>query len=476
MTGHKLPARKSELFPARQQLAGLVCALSLALFSFGGAAQDPDDGPGPGTLTITGSERLTWDQEASSEAEIRTYRFVAYVDGNAVDLPDASCSRAPAGGTSFVCSARFPPLTPGTHDISVSAHVNPVDRLSTYRSWPIRVYLKPAGSSPLSKKNGELHNSSLVTGDGVQLRSTLLTTGLDDPTDLVSLPDRRVLIAERSGRVRVLRGGSLLPSPALTLTDVSTRDGGGLIALAADRDFESTRAIYALYTTASGLRLVRFAESNDSLSSGAILLDGLPVSSTAPVALLRMGPDRKLYLALDDGGDASTSQDLGSFSGKVIRVNVDGTTPADEGAATPIFAIGAARPAAMEWSENGETLWLAQAGSDVLDQLRALPRASVVARAATRQRVALPSGIDATALVLYRSGAIPNFQGDLFVADAASASILRVRFDRDGTPLQTEWLFRGLLNSIREINAAPDGSLYVSTAHTLIRIAPEDLY
>jgi glucose/arabinose dehydrogenase len=474
MTGPKIPARKSELFSA-QQLVGLVCALSLALFSVGGAAQDPDDGPGPGTVTITGSERLTWDQEAPSAAEIRTYRFVAYIDGNPVDLPDASCSTAPAGGTSFACSARFPPLTPGTHDIAVSAYVNPADRLSTYRSWPIRVYLKPAGSSALSKKNGELHNSSLVTSDGVQLRSVLLTTGLDDPTDLVTLPDRRVLIAERSGRIRVLRGGSLLPAPALTLTDVSTRDGGGLLALAADRDFESTRSIYALYTTASGLRLVRFTESNDSLSSAAILLEGLPVSPSAPLALLRMGPDRKLYVALDDGGDASTSQDLGAFSGKVIRVNVDGTTPADEGAPTPIFAIGAARPAAMEWSENGETLWLAQAGSGMLDQLRALPRASVAARAATRQRVALPSGIDATALVFYRSGAIPNFQGDLFVADAASASILRVRFDRDGTPLQTEWLFRGLLNSIREINAAADGSLYVSTAHTLVRIAAETL-
>jgi glucose/arabinose dehydrogenase len=468
MQGHAPPVRNARV-RALQYSAGVLVIIVIAILSVSGArpAQEPDPGPGPGDIIVTGRERLTWDQVAPSEAELRTYRYVAHVDGVPVDLLIVSCSSPPQPAVaSFICSAPLPPLTAGSHDIAVSAYVDPVDRLATHQSWPIRVYLRREGASPLSARR-----SVLATRDGIQLQAAIVATGLDEPTDLVTLPDGRVLVAERRGRVRVIRQGSLLPSPALVLADVSTSGEGGLISLVADRDFDATRIVFALYTTASGLRLVRFVESNDSLSSGATLLEGLPVSASAPAAILRMGRDRKLYLGLADSDDPRARDDMGSWNGKVIRVNVDGTTPTDDGPSAPIFAIGPSRPAAMEWSESGETLWLAERRSHVLDRVRRRPRASVVSRAAHRQRISLPSGLDATALVLYQSEAVPNFLGDLFVADAASASILRVQLDRDEVSRQTEWLFHGQLDSIRAMSAAADGSLYVATAQALIRIS-----
>jgi len=432
------------------------------------SADDPD--PAPEVIQISGNEHLTWDQVAASVSEVKTFRYVVYVDGIPADLPDVSCSTAPMGEAGFVCSARLPPLAAGTHDIAVSAYVDQDDWPTSPASSPVRVRLAPTTIQALTSGFG---NESFVTVDGIRLRATAVTSGLADPTDLAMLPDGRVLIAERQGRVRVFRDGVLLSSPALTLIDASTAGAGGLLALAVDREFETTHAVYVVYTTSSGLRLARFFESNNTLSGRAILLDGLPISDLRPKATLKMGPDGKLYLGLDDGGDIDNIGDLGSYSGKVLRLNKDGTAPQDQAAGTPIFATGLGRPTGMSWSENGPTLWLTGTDRDGSHQLRGFAVGPRNRHGATVRRYALPSGIAESNLAIYQSNVIPAFSGNMLIADAMSRSILRVRFDRSGAIAETEWLFRGGFDSIKAISVAPDGSLYVSTGDQLVRIIPE---
>jgi glucose/arabinose dehydrogenase len=475
MTGLTPLARRRMPFSALQQSAGVLGAVVIALMSVGGAssAQDPGGGPGPGTTTVSGGERLTWDQVAPSETEVRTYRYVAYIDGEPVDLSGVTCSRAAVSDAGFVCSAPLPPLTPGQHDIAVSAYVNQVDRLATYQSWPIRVYLRvPANNASISALSGGSRDSSLATSDGVQLHSTLVTTALDDPTELVTLPDGRVLIAERAGRVRMLRGGSLMRSPALSLTDVSTVGGGGLLSLMADREFDRTRAVYALYTTAEGLRLSRFIESNDTLSSGAVLLDGLPVSAIEPAATLSIGADGRIYIGLDNGGEAQNDGDLGPYSGKVLRVNKDATTPSDQLSRNPIFTVGLDHPAGMGWSANG-SLWLLGTDERRSHQLLAFPAGADVASADATRRYVFPSGVAATSMAIYPGRAATPLRDNLFVTDSASGSLLRIRFDSTNTVNETEWMFRGKLHSARRIAISPDGSIYVATSDGLFRVSAE---
>ena len=217
--------------------------------------------------------------------------------------------------------------------------------------------------------------------------------------------------------------------------------------------------------------LARFSESNDILSNRAILLDGLPISASRPSATLAMGPDGKLYLGLDNGGDARSQGDLGLFSGKVLRLNKDGTAPAEQTATTPIYATGLGRPTGMDWSEAGNTLWLAGGDAEGPNQLQSLTRGTT--RDGRQQRFTLPAGVSASALAAYGNSAIPAFVGNLFIADAASGSLLRVRVDSAGSPVETEWLLRGQLNEIRAISVAPDGSFYVATSDSVVRIRPD---
>src|SRR6185295_1714176 len=77
-------------------------------------------------------------------------------------------------------------------------------------------------------------------------------------------------------------------------------------------------------------------------------------------AALRFGPDGSLYAAFDDGGDAMVSGDLASLQGKVLRLNRDCTTPADQMGATPMFAAGFHSPRGIEWPPGSGTLWVAE--------------------------------------------------------------------------------------------------------------------
>ena len=183
-----------------------------------------------------------------------------------------------------------------------------------------------------------------VTRDGVRVRLRLeLIAGLvTDPVDLGFAPDGRLFVAERHGRVRIVRDGRLLAQPALALEE-RTDTQEELLALAVDPHFERTHYVYTISTICPGspscpaFRLARFREAGNSRRS-CHLLDGIPATPGGPAAALRFGPDGKLFAAFDDGGVARLAGDFASVNGKVLRLNPDGTTPDDQVGGNPLFS------------------------------------------------------------------------------------------------------------------------------------------
>ena len=247
----------------------------------------------------------------------------------------------------------------------------------------------------------------VATGDGLRLRVTAAADGLEEPTDLAFAADGRIFIAERAGRVRIFRDGHLLPSAAATLPDVRATGRDGLLAIALDPDFDRTQFVYVVYTAVSGFRLTRFRAAGDVLSERVVLLDAIALPASHPAASLRSGPDAKLYLGVDDGDVANAAGDLGTFGGKVLRLNADGTTPADQAGGTPVFAMNVNRPRGVDWDANG-ALWIVENG--LLHVVVADPRHE--RRGQTVARYALPEGTGASALSFYHANLIPAFKGN----------------------------------------------------------------
>ena len=149
---------------------------------------------------------------------------------------------------------------------------------------------------------------------------------------------------------------------------------------------------------------------------------------------------------MDDGDVADAAGDLGSFGGKVLRLNPDGTTPADQEGGTPVFALNVNRPSGMDWGSDG-ALWIVESG--LLQVVVADTRRE--RRGRTIARYSLPEGTGASALSFYHANLIPAFQGNLFIAGSGDRTILRLQFDRK-RPMQvvsTERLVLEAFDTVR---------------------------
>ena len=179
------------------------------------------------------------------------------MDGTRSELSGVSCSRSSATDA-FACTAPLPRLTAGSHTLELATAIVDGGLLESARSGAVLVTVTPAltssigGSSP--SPAGAIPKTTIVTNDGVRLRLSPIVTGVVEPTDLAFAPDGRVFVAERGGRLRIVRDGRMLPEPAVDLAANGIEHF--LIALALDRGFERTHFVYLVYTspsTAGGL-------------------------------------------------------------------------------------------------------------------------------------------------------------------------------------------------------------------------------
>ncbi|WP_158085363.1 PQQ-dependent sugar dehydrogenase [Niastella vici] len=156
-----------------------------------------------------------------------------------------------------------------------------------------------------------------------------VTASLSNPTAMAFTPDGRVLICQQGGQLRVVKNGSLLSTPAITLT-VNSSGERGLIGVAVDPNFATNQFIYLYYTNTSGPhnRVSRFTMTGDVAGSETPILD-LPTLNAIyhNGGGLAFGNDGKLYVAVGENQVGSNSQNLDSYLGKLLRINADGTVP-----------------------------------------------------------------------------------------------------------------------------------------------------
>ncbi len=310
------------------------------------------------------------------------------------------------------------------------------------------------------------------------LRLERVADGLREPTDAAFTPDGRLFIAEREGRIRIVHDGSLNTDPALTLDDVWSAGGNGLLAIAIDPQFERTHFVYVIYTAASRsgeptFRLARFRDVKGTLGDRAVLLDAVPAARTGAAASLRFGPDGKLYAAFDAGGDPRRIGDLGSYNGKILRLNGDGSTPSDQPVATPVYAYGYSAPRGLDWQFGTRALWVA--GRDLQDvgRLRIVVPGEVrsMFRAESMSGV-LPRAANPSAMAFYRGDLIQSLSGDLLVAGGDEPAITRIRFE-SGNPVRItlmEPLLENVGGVIRTLVVSPEGAIYFCVNDELRRL------
>ncbi|MEP6571034.1 MAG: PQQ-dependent sugar dehydrogenase, partial [Acidobacteriota bacterium] len=209
-------------------------------------------------------------------------------------------------------------------------------RLVTFAA--LFVFAGPSLLSPLEIKAATLP---------VNFTETTFASGFTNPTAMAFAPDGRLFVCQQGGQLRVVKNGALLATPFVTLT-VDSSGERGLLGIAFDPNFAMNSFVYVYYTAttpATHNRVSRFTASvgnADVAAAGSELaildLNNLSGATNHNGGAIHFGPDGKLYVAVGENANTANSQSLGNRLGKILRINSDGTIPADNPASFPGIA------------------------------------------------------------------------------------------------------------------------------------------
>jgi glucose/arabinose dehydrogenase len=327
---------------------------------------------------------------------------------------------------------------------------------------------------PITAGQGDKNeNTSDPEGASVgRVEVSTLATDLEVPWSFAFLPGGDALVTERdSGRLlRVSPSGEV--QEIQTLPEGGSGEGG-LLGVAVSPDYEDDRYIYAYYTTRVDNRVVRFRMGERPEP----ILTGIPVNTYHDGGRIKFGPDGLLYVSTGDAGDSGNSQDRNSLGGKILRIEPDGSVPADNPfPGNPVYSYGHRNVEGFAWDSEGQ-LYASEFGASTWDEVNRIEAGENYGWPAVEGRggedqgyvdpitvwptsEASPSGAE-----IMVEGAITQWEGDLFVAALRGERLWRLELNDSGEVVGREKLLDGEVGRLRDVIQAPDGSLWVSTSN-----------
>jgi aldose sugar dehydrogenase len=336
--------------------------------------------------------------------------------------------------------------------------------------------------------------STLAPTAAPVLKVETLVSGLEAPWALDFAPDGRIFLTERGGRIRIIQDGKLLPQPWLTL-DVAATGEAGLLGLALDPGFAQNGFVYVAYTTRVGAglqnRLVRLRE-DPATGQGVldrVLLEGIPGNGNHDGGRVKFGPDGKLYWTMGDAQTGAAAQDRSSLNGKILRLNPDGTIPADNPfPGSPVYSYGHRNPQGLAWQPGTGRLYATEHGPSGVpscchDELNFIEPGKnygwpTIIGDQTRPGLVSPVLQSGNAETWAPSGATfvttGPWAGSLLFAGLRGESLYRVVLDvaDPRRVILFERLLAQQYGRLRDVEQGPDGALYVLTSNLDGRGAP----
>jgi glucose/arabinose dehydrogenase len=314
--------------------------------------------------------------------------------------------------------------------------------------------------------------------DEVEVVLTDVATDLEAPWDVVWLDDGRTLVTERdSGRLLELDDGAV---SELRTFAVDPAGEGGLLGLAVGPDGAT---VYAYLTTAEDNRVVRFAA--DDPDADEVVLDGIPSATTHNGGRIAFGPDDLLYVATGDAQDQPAAQDEASLAGKILRVTADGDVPDDNPFdGSPVWTLGHRNVQGLAFDGDGH-LFAPEFGPDRDDEVNRIEAGANYGWPEVTGAAGVDGFVDPVLVrqpgdaswsggAVLTDGAIPQWEGDLFVASLRGERLYRVPLEGGEVAGEPEELFVGELGRLREVTQAPDGSLWLLTNNRDGRGSPNE--
>ena len=340
-----------------------------------------------------------------------------------------------------------------------------------------------------------------------QYRVATLVDGLDHPWAMVRLPDQRLLVTERPGRIRVIDAdGALLSRSIEGLPEILQGVQGGLMDIELSPSHERDQLLFITYACGTpeqnNLCVGRGRLEGFRIEDFVRLFRAEPLKNTTVQFGSRIAflPDRTLLVSIGDGFDfREDAQDKNNHIGTIVRLNMDGTIPQDNpfigvsDARPALYSYGHRNPQGLHFDATTSAVYASEHGPYGGDEVNQIEAGQNYGWPMATEGINYPGsnitphqeldGIEAplthwtpsiapSGITVYRGQAFPAFEGDLLIAALAGKAVFRLQLD-NGNVVSQQRLFHELDQRIRDVVVGEEGELYLLTDHSpgaLLRI------
>lgn len=341
---------------------------------------------------------------------------------------------------------------------------------------------------------------------GERFRVETFATGLDVPWDMEFTPDGALLIVtERPGRLRALSTADGSVVATTTIDEVAPqipRSEQGLMGLAISPTYADDQLVYVSYTignpvgTQNVIERLRFTGSAFERVDDAPLLEGLPADAIHDGFGLEFGPDGLLYASTGEAAEADRAQDPNDLGGKFLRINPDGSVPADNPTANSlVYTLGHRNPQGFDWMPSDNTILVGteHGPSPLVDSARANDEVNIITAVQnygwpeifgdqTADGLVTPawnSGSEPVApsgAAFYTGAQFPAWEDAFLFATLRGASLFAATIDADTRTIpEVQRALQDRFGRLRAVAVDAEGYVYISTSNRDGRGTPSDL-
>ena len=338
------------------------------------------------------------------------------------------------------------------------------------------------------------------------IKVDVLSNKLDTPWGMVFLPDNSILITEKDGQLRLFDNGKL-SEPISGVPSVAARGQGGLLDVTIDPDFSENNLVYLSYSEpgkgGAGLAVARGVLQNNQLQNVTVIYRQNKKSrgSRHFGSRLVFADDGTLFVTHGDRGDRPRAQDSFDHAGSVIRINADGSIPADnpfadgKTALAEIWSIGHRNIQGAALHPQTRKLWTIEHGARGGDEVNQ-PEAgknygwpvisygvhylgTKIGEGTAKPGLEQPKyywdpSIAPSGLTFYQGDLFKRWQGDLLVGSLKFGQLSHLRIN-NGKVEEIERIFDRDYGRVRDVTIGPDGAIYLLTVDSsgmLLKLTP----
>lgn len=331
-------------------------------------------------------------------------------------------------------------------------------------------------------------DKSVAVNDPVTLGTKTVASGLNVGWEMVWGPDNWIWLTEQGGTVSKVDPETGEKKVLLHIPEVYRYRSLGLLGMAVHPDLKQPY-VFLDYTYKNGAailsKLVRYTYTADTLINPVTLLNDIPGATGHNGSRIVIAPDGKLVMSTGDGGKGENAQDQGSLNGKILRINTDGSIPADNPfPRSPVWSIGHRNPQGLAYDKRG-LLFSSEHGDAIEDELNVIKKGGnygwpfiegfcdtekenaycqttmVTGPVKSWTPVIAPADI-----AYYNSSAIPEWKNSILLVTLKTQSLRVLKLNEDGNEVLSEKIYLDHeFGRLRGICVSPAGGVYVSTSN-----------